>query len=99
MKKYIYSFLFVSATLTMACKQNSTSTADKSVSDSTFEISAEGFADLQTMRYQVPGFEKLSVQQKTLAYYLYEAALSGRDIIYDQQGGHSLIIRKTLEAI
>ncbi|PWJ54533.1 dipeptidyl-peptidase-3 [Dyadobacter jejuensis] len=64
-----------------------------------FEVNAESFADLQVLRYQVPGFEELSLQQKTLAYYLYEAALAGRDIIYDQRGKHNLTIRKTVDAI
>jgi dipeptidyl-peptidase-3 len=47
----------------------------------------------------VPGWEELTLQQKTLAYYLYEAALAGRDIIYDQLGKHNLEVRKTIEAI
>ncbi len=64
-----------------------------------FKVEAEGFADLQTLRYQVPGFSELSLQQKKLAYYLYEAALSGRDIIYDQKSKNGLLLRKTLEAM
>lgn len=64
-----------------------------------FEVINEKFADLQVLRYQVPGFEDLSAQQKELAYYLYEAALCGRDIIYDQKYKHNLAVRKTLEAI
>lgn len=64
-----------------------------------FQVEAEGFADLQTLRYEVPGFEELSLQQKQLAYYLYEAALAGRDILWDQKSKNGLTIRKTLEAI
>jgi dipeptidyl-peptidase-3 len=64
-----------------------------------FKVEAEAFADLQLLRYQVPGFTELPLQQKKLAYYLYEAALCGRDIIYDQKSKHGLLIRKTLEAI
>jgi dipeptidyl-peptidase-3 len=64
-----------------------------------FNVMAEGFSDLQTLRYQVPGFEGLSLQQKELAYYLYEAALSGRDIIWDQKSKYGLTLRKTLEGI
>lgn len=64
-----------------------------------FEVAAEQFADLQLLRYQVPGFTELSLQQKTLLYYLYEAALSGRDIAYDQEGKYGIIMRKTIEAI
>ncbi|MEO5991167.1 MAG: hypothetical protein ABIP68_05985, partial [Ferruginibacter sp.] len=57
------------------------------------------FADLQILRYQVPGFENLTLQQKQLAYYLYEAANSGRDIIYDQLGKNNILLRKTIEAL
>src|SRR5687768_11303185 len=55
-----------------------------------FEYIADQFADLRVLRYQVPGFENLNAQEKELLYYLYEAALSGRDIIYDQNGKHNL---------
>jgi dipeptidyl-peptidase-3 len=63
-----------------------------------FEFKADRFADIQVLRYRVPGFEKLSLKQKQLAYYLYEAGLSGRDIFFDQKYRHNLAIRKTLEA-
>lgn len=66
---------------------------------SSFEVINERFADLQVLRYEVPGFEQLTAQQKELAYYLYEAALCGRDIIFDQKYRHNLAIRKTIEAI
>ena len=59
----------------------------------------EQFADLQILRYRVPGFENLSLQQKELVYYLTEAALQGRDILFDQNGKYNLRIRRTLEAI
>ena len=64
-----------------------------------FNVVSEQFADLRILRYQVPGFEALTVKQKTLLYYLYEAALSGRDIIYDQNFKHNLRVRRTLEAL
>lgn len=60
---------------------------------------SERFADLQMLRYQIPGFEELSVQQKEMLYYLHQAALSGRDIIYDQNYKHNLRIRRTLETV
>ena len=66
---------------------------------SPFEVVSEQFADLRILRYQVPGFEALSAQQKELLYYLYEAALSGRDIIYDQNYKHNLRVLRTLEAV
>lgn len=64
-----------------------------------FDYTVEKFADLQLLRYKVPGFEDLSLQQKTLIYYLTEAALEGRDILFDQNGKYNLKIRKTLEAV
>lgn len=67
--------------------------------DSNFEFKAESFADLQILKYEVPGWNDLSLQQKELAYYLYEAALAGRDIIYDQRGKYNLRVRNILEAV
>ncbi|GAB3238361.1 dihydrofolate reductase [Hymenobacter seoulensis] len=64
-----------------------------------FQVVTEQFADLRILRYQVPGFEELEPRQKELLYYLYEAALSGRDIIYDQNYKHNLRVRRTLEAL
>lgn len=64
-----------------------------------FNVMAESFADLQVLRYEVPGFQSLSKKQRELAYYLYEATLCGRDIIYDQKSKHGLLLRKTLETI
>ncbi|MEM9692774.1 MAG: dihydrofolate reductase [Myxococcota bacterium] len=64
-----------------------------------FEVLAESFGDNHILRYRVPGFEELSLKEKTLLYYLAEAARYGRDIVYDQQHRHNLLIRRTLEAI
>ena len=64
-----------------------------------FNYVADQFADLRILRYQVPGFNELPLQQKELVYYLYEASLYGRDIFYDQNYKYNLAIRKTIEAI
>lgn len=64
-----------------------------------FIYQTEQFADIKILRYQVPGFEELSLQQKELIYYLAEAARCGRDILFDQNNKHNLSIRRTLEAI
>jgi dipeptidyl-peptidase-3 len=64
-----------------------------------FKYFSEQFADLQILRYQVPGIEDLNPKQKEMVYYLYQAALSGRDIIWDQNFKHNLAVRRTLEAI
>ncbi len=63
------------------------------------KILLDTFADLQILWYELPGFEKLSIRQKTFIYYLSEATLAGRDIIYDQHCKHNLAVRKTIEAI
>ncbi len=64
-----------------------------------FKYQIDQFADIKVLRYQVPGFEELSLDQKKLIYYLSEAALSGRDIIWDQNFKHNLVIRRVLEEI
>ena len=64
-----------------------------------FAYNDERFADLQMLRYKVEGFESLTLQQKKYIYYLTEASLQGRDILYDQNGKYNLRIRKTLETI
>lgn len=64
-----------------------------------FDWTVEKFADLQILRYRVPGFEELSLRQKELIYYLTEAALQGRDILFDQNGKYNLTIRRMLEAV
>ena len=65
----------------------------------TFDYTVDKFYDLEILRYQVPEFESLSLQQKTLVYHLTEAALQGRDILYDQNGRYNLRIRRALEAL
>ena len=64
-----------------------------------FSYTVEQFADLQVLRYRVSGFETLSLQQKQLIYYLSQAALEGRDILFDQNGKYNLQIRRLLEAV
>lgn len=71
---------------------------ESSAGDS-FAYEVDRFADIRILRYQVPGFESLSAAQKELLYYLSEAALSGRDIIYDQNYKHNLRIRRTIEEV
>lgn len=67
------------------------------IEDFTYHV--DQFADLEILRYRVPDFESLSLQQKQLVYYLTEAALRGRDILFDQNCKHNLCIRRTLEAV
>ena len=85
----------VTAALLSSCGGAKTTTAEADK----FDYTVEQFADLQILRYRVPGFENLSLQQKELVYYLTEAALQGRDILFDQNGKYNLRIRRTLEAV
>lgn len=64
-----------------------------------FKYTDEQFADIQMLRYKVEGFENLSLKEKTYIYYLQEAALHGRDILFDQNGRYNLRIRRVLEAL
>ena len=64
-----------------------------------FQIQTEQFDDIRILRYQVPGFSKLPLLQKKMIYFLSQAALYGRDILWDQNYKHNLLIRKTLETI
>ena len=94
MKKHLISAALAVA-LFSAC-----GTAPKTPAETEkFDYTVEQFADLQILRYRVPGFEELTLDQKKLVYYLTEAALQGRDILFDQNGKYNLVIRKMLEAV
>lgn len=67
--------------------------------DSTFEYRVDRFADIEILRYPVPGFNSLSLQQKVLIYYLSQAALEGRDILWDQHNRYNLTIRRVCEGV
>ncbi len=95
--------LAIAASLFSCAKKESANEAQSgqvtSDYDSNFVYVADEVADLQILRYQIPGFNTLTPKQKELVYYLYQAALSGRDIIYDQNYKHNLLIRKMIEQI
>ena len=78
-----------------SCQQ----TASAASSGTPINYVVDQFADMQILRYDVPGFDKLTLKQKKLIYYLNEAALQGRDILFDQNDKHNLCIRRTLESI
>lgn len=73
--------------------------AEMTATQEEFQWVTEQFADVQILRYQIPGWEQLSLQQKLLVYYLTQAGLAGRDIMYDQNYRHNVAIRKALEAV
>ncbi len=72
---------------------------DTPTKEEPFKYTADGFADLQILRYRIPGWDSLSLNQKAYIYHLSEAAKCGRDILFDQNFKYNLRIRKTLEKI
>ncbi|HCC85059.1 MAG TPA: dihydrofolate reductase, partial [Porphyromonadaceae bacterium] len=93
--------MFTSLFLLGACtqgKQAGSEPVDDGI-DSTFEYKVDRFADIEILRYPVPGFNSLSLQQKELIYYLSQAALEGRDILWDQHNRYNLTIRRVCEGV
>lgn len=103
MKKYLSAI--AAGALVVACnteKPIETENEDMKMeahSDDNFEWSVDKFADIEVLRYQIPGWDKLSSRQRIYTYYLVEAGLAGRDIIWDQNYRHNLEIRHALEKI
>jgi|GEM_PF-5619610 len=78
---------------------NSCQNGSKGVQEEPFKYLADEFADIKIIRYQIPGWDSLTIQQKEYIYHLSEAAKSGRDILWDQNFKYGLKIRKVLETI
>ncbi|MDD3323243.1 MAG: dihydrofolate reductase [Paludibacter sp.] len=87
--------LFFMTVLLMACGVEKETTPKIE----NFNYTVDKFADIEILRYRVPDFEKLSLKQKELIYYLNQAALEGRDILFDQNNKYNLLVRRTLEAV
>ena len=85
--------IYILSLITIFSCNNTTDTNEE------FNFFAEKFQDIQVLRYQIPGFDELNINQKKLVYYLTEAGLAGRDIMYDQNYRHNLSIRRALEKI
>lgn len=92
MKKKIITMMMTTAAA-WGCMVEATAQTDG------FKYTDEQFADIQMLRYKVEGFEQLSLKEKTFIYYLSEAALQGRDIVFDQNGRYNLRIRRMLEKV
>lgn len=101
MKLNTIACIVLASTMFMACNKNKTeeSNADLIENTENFEFSVDQFADIEVLRYQVPGWENLTLKEQTLVYYLSQAGYAGRDIIWDQNYKHNLKIRKALENI
>lgn len=94
----LITYVLLAAITFSSCKPkeapNETTKAEISEKDTAFKVESDRFADIAVLNYRVDGFESLSIKQKQLAYYLYEAGLSGRDMGYDQKSKYVLQIRK-----
>tara|TARA_R110002049_G_scaffold143426_1_gene305533 strand:+ start:1626 stop:3701 length:2076 start_codon:yes stop_codon:yes gene_type:complete len=103
MRKIAFAFTAATFILLSSCDQQpkETEAVAEEVKKETddFTYLSEQFADLKIVRYKIPGWEDLTPKQKELLYYLYEAAISGRDMMYDQNYKHNLTIRRSLEAV
>ncbi|HEX3007086.1 MAG TPA: dihydrofolate reductase, partial [Bacteroidales bacterium] len=95
MKTKVLMLLFMIALTISSCKEGEKKTQETD----DFKFFTEQFADIKILRYQVPDFDSLTLNQKKLLYYLSKAAIAGRDIIYSQNGTYNLAIRRTLENI
>ncbi|MFN0013461.1 MAG: dipeptidyl-peptidase 3 family protein [Saprospiraceae bacterium] len=91
------ALLLLGASIVFACQQTPKQPETAATSDD--RVVLDTFADLQILRYELPGWDDLNLRQKTFIYYLSEATLAGRDIIYDQHCKYNLAVRKTLEAV
>lgn len=99
--KLIASLVLVTSIL-IGCGQDKSEKTNDNVSaakDSDFNYQLEQFADIKVLRYRIPAWEKLTLKEQTLVYYLTQAGLAGRDIMWDQNYRHNLTIRKALESI
>ena len=95
--KYFIGFI-LSSVIMISCMDQKKS-EDKVKKSDKFSYNVEQFADIKVLRYQIPGWENLTLKEQKLVYYLTQAGLSGRDIIWDQNYRHNLTIRKALENV
>ena len=99
MSRLIFTFAIMTLSLTSLCSCRSTAPEAESTTTEPMPWVVDKFDDIKVLRYEVPGFEKLPLQHKTLIYYLAQATKAGRDILFDQNFKYNLTVRRTLEAI
>lgn len=100
--KFVNLFIIAILFVAMSCSNTSpqeTEVAENQNQESDWKWQTEQFKDIRILRYKIPGWEKLDLRQKKLAYYLTQAGFAGRDILWDQYYRHNLEIRKALENI
>ena len=102
MKNTFFIAMAMSGLLFFSCKENKKEKNNdkvETVATTDFDYNVEQFADVKVLRYQIPGWEKLTLKEQKLVYYLTQAGLAGRDIMWDQNYRHNLTIRKALENV
>ena len=102
MKKTLFIAMAMSGLLFFSCKDNQPEKDVAQVENTTsteFDYNVETFGDVKVLRYQIPGWDKLTLKEQKLVYYLTQAGLEGRDIMWDQNYRHNLTIRKALENV
>ena len=95
--KGLAATMLMTTLLTTGCGGNQNGTSDATADN--FQWQIDRFDDINVLRYQVPDFDSLTPRQKEFIYYLSQAAVSGRDILFDQNCKYNLPVRRTLEAI
>lgn len=95
MKLQTIAGIFMMAAVFVSCKKDKTEV----VAETPFQYEVEQFADIKVLRYQIPGWDNLTLKEQELVYYLTQAGTAGRDIFWDQNYIHNLEIRKALENI
>lgn len=99
MKLRTLTGIFVAASVLVSCNKEKGKVEEGKKADDSFEYVAEQFADIKVLRYQIPGWENLTLKEQELVYYLTQAGTAGRDIYWDQNYKYNLKIRKALEHI
>lgn len=100
MKLNTMACIVLASAMALSCGKNKEKEAENTVEAvENFEYSVDQFADIEVLRYQIPGWEDLTLKEKELVYYLSQAGYAGRDIIWDQNYKHNLTIRQALENI
>lgn len=99
MKLQIIAGIMLSAAVLVSCQKEKNEIKADTKTDTDFQYEVEQFADIKVLRYQIPGWENLTLKEQELVYYLTQAGIAGRDIYWDQNYKHNLKIRKALEHI
>lgn len=98
MKLHTIAGIFMMAAVFVSCKKDKKEAEAVAIA-APFQYEVEQFADIKVLRYQIPGWENLTLKEQELVYYLTQAGTAGRDIFWDQNYVHNLEIRKALENI